>query len=116
MAIDVGASRLIAEGKIKLKNDSQITRFTKTGLEFEDGSTLDADVILFATGYSPASSRTNERGLMDDWIVDMATRAIHTVISLVTLLQIGSSHCGASMPRASAIGYGGIGASRDSTR
>lgn len=38
------------EGKIKLKNDSIIKRYTKTGFEFEDGSTVDADVILFATG------------------------------------------------------------------
>lgn len=48
--IDVGASKLVVEGKIKLKNDSVIKRYTKTGFEFEDGSTVDADVILFATG------------------------------------------------------------------
>ena len=49
--IDVGASQAIIDGKIKLKNDSQISRFTKSGLLFEDGSTLDADVVIFATGY-----------------------------------------------------------------
>lgn len=48
---DVGTSKLMREGKIKLKNDSQIACITKTGLEFENGSTLDADVIIFATGY-----------------------------------------------------------------
>ena len=48
---DVGASQLIAEGKIKLKNDSQIEEFTETGLLFEDGSQLLADVVIFATGY-----------------------------------------------------------------
>ncbi|KAF8261173.1 FAD/NAD(P)-binding domain-containing protein [Lactarius quietus] len=48
---DVGASQLIIDGKIKLKNDSQISRFTKTGLEFTNGSTLDADAVVFATGY-----------------------------------------------------------------
>jgi hypothetical protein len=46
----VGSSQLIADGKVKLKNDSQIVQFTRTGLKFEDGSTFDADVILFATG------------------------------------------------------------------
>jgi len=51
---DVGASQLIIDGKIKLKNDAQIARFTQTGLEFEDGSTLDADVVVFATGYGDA--------------------------------------------------------------
>lgn len=50
--LDVGASQLIIDGKIKLKNDSVIKRYTPTGLEFEDGSTLDADVIMFATGFA----------------------------------------------------------------
>ncbi|KAI0668759.1 FAD/NAD-P-binding domain-containing protein [Trametes maxima] len=50
--LDVGASKLIIDGKIKLKNDSVIKRYTKTGFEFEDGSTVDADVILFATGFA----------------------------------------------------------------
>ncbi|KAI0271306.1 FAD/NAD(P)-binding domain-containing protein [Gloeopeniophorella convolvens] len=51
---DVGASQLIIDGKIKLKNDSQISRFTRKGLEFENGSTLDADAVVFATGYGDA--------------------------------------------------------------
>ena len=48
--LDVGASQMLIAGQIKLKNDSAIKRFTKTGLEFEDGSTVDADVVLYATG------------------------------------------------------------------
>ncbi|EGO00145.1 hypothetical protein SERLA73DRAFT_107137 [Serpula lacrymans var. lacrymans S7.3] len=54
--LDVGASQLIADGKIKLKADSPMSRFTPSGLEFEDGSTIDADVVIFATGYSDARS------------------------------------------------------------
>jgi len=50
LSTDVGASQLIIDGKIKLKNDAQIARFTQNGLEFEDGSTLDADAVVFATG------------------------------------------------------------------
>ncbi|KAH7918208.1 FAD/NAD(P)-binding domain-containing protein [Leucogyrophana mollusca] len=49
--LDVGASQMIIDGKIKLKSDSLLTRFTPSGLEFEDGSKLDADVVLFATGF-----------------------------------------------------------------
>lgn len=48
--IDVGASQLIIDGKIKLKNDSLIERFTKTGIKFDNGSELPADVVVFATG------------------------------------------------------------------
>jgi hypothetical protein len=43
---------MIIDGKIKLKSDGSISRFTQTGLLFEDGSTLDADVVVFATGYA----------------------------------------------------------------
>src|SRR5882757_7679273 len=49
---DVGASQMIIDGKIKLKSDGPISRFTQRGLLFEDGSTLDADVVVFATGYA----------------------------------------------------------------
>jgi len=59
---DVGASQLIIDGKIKLKNDAQISRFTQNGLEFADGSALDADVVVFATGYGDA--RTPLRNIL----------------------------------------------------
>ncbi|KAL4245311.1 FAD/NAD(P)-binding domain-containing protein [Abortiporus biennis] len=52
--LDVGACQLIIDGKIKIKNDSQIDRFTKTGLKFKDGSEVQADVVLYATGFSDA--------------------------------------------------------------
>jgi len=48
---DVGASQMIIDGRIKLKNDSLIERFTKTGIRFEDGSELKCDVVIFATGF-----------------------------------------------------------------
>ncbi|PPR00870.1 hypothetical protein CVT24_000321 [Panaeolus cyanescens] len=47
---DTGASQLIADGKIKLKSTSEISSFSPSGIIFEDGSTLDADVVVFATG------------------------------------------------------------------
>ncbi|CCM06437.1 uncharacterized protein FIBRA_08699 [Fibroporia radiculosa] len=52
--LDVGSCQKIIDGQIKLKNDSQIERFTKTGLLFTDGSELDVDVVLFATGFDGA--------------------------------------------------------------
>ncbi|KAA1476298.1 FAD/NAD-P-binding domain-containing protein [Dentipellis sp. KUC8613] len=50
--LDVGTSKLIADGKIKLKNDAEIEAFTRDGLRFKDGSELSADVVVFATGYA----------------------------------------------------------------
>ncbi|KAK7051188.1 hypothetical protein VNI00_004688 [Paramarasmius palmivorus] len=52
--IDTGGSADIIEGRIKLKNGSQIKEFSETGLVFEDGTSLDADVVVFATGYGDA--------------------------------------------------------------
>lgn len=52
MGVDVGACQKIIDGKIKIKNDSLIERFTKTGIKFQNGSELEADVILYATGYA----------------------------------------------------------------
>jgi hypothetical protein len=49
---------LIADGMIKLKNDSQIKEFTEAGLLFEDNIELLADIVIFATGFvlsSPSS-------------------------------------------------------------
>ncbi|KAM6504081.1 hypothetical protein JOM56_001024 [Amanita muscaria] len=48
--LDTGASQLIIDGKIKLKNDSQLKGFTESGLLFENGSELPADVVVFCTG------------------------------------------------------------------
>lgn len=50
MAVDTGGSQLIAEGKIKLKNDALIESFTETGIKFDNDSELAADVVVFATG------------------------------------------------------------------
>lgn len=49
-APDVGTSKKIIDGRIKLTGESKLAGFTKTGLKFEDGSELQADVVLFATG------------------------------------------------------------------
>ncbi|KAI5480687.1 hypothetical protein MNV49_007614 [Pseudohyphozyma bogoriensis] len=54
--IDVGASKLIADRKIKIKQGKQITKLTKDGVLFEDGVELKADIVVAATGY--ASMRT----------------------------------------------------------
>jgi len=49
--IDVGTSARIVSGEIKVKSGDRIKRFVENGLEFESGDILDADVVVFATGY-----------------------------------------------------------------
>ncbi|KIP03530.1 hypothetical protein PHLGIDRAFT_110740 [Phlebiopsis gigantea 11061_1 CR5-6] len=52
--LDVGACQMLIDGKIKLKNGTHIERFTDKGLKFEDGSEIEADVVIFATGLGDA--------------------------------------------------------------
>jgi putative flavoprotein involved in K+ transport len=48
---NVGCSELIADGKIRLIQASDIKRFTAGGLELGDGSALRVDLVALATGY-----------------------------------------------------------------
>ncbi|CAI6227813.1 unnamed protein product [Periconia digitata] len=66
--IDVGASQLIIDGKIRIKQGQEITRILPHGIEFADGSSLDADEIIFATGYQ--NMRTQARITFGDEVAD----------------------------------------------
>ncbi|BGP54614.1 hypothetical protein JCM8202v2_002201 [Rhodotorula sphaerocarpa] len=50
--IDVGCSRLIADGKVKIKQGVEIEKLTKDGILFQDGVELKADIVILATGYT----------------------------------------------------------------
>lgn len=54
--IDVGASKLVIDGEIKLKR-GDISRVTEKSLVFSDGSEINADLIVFATGYNTLESQ-----------------------------------------------------------
>ncbi|KAJ3784256.1 FAD/NAD-P-binding domain-containing protein [Lentinula aff. detonsa] len=49
--MDVGCADYVISGKIKVKSTSGIRKFTETGLMLEDGTVLEADVVVFATGF-----------------------------------------------------------------
>lgn len=66
--IDVGASQLIVDGKVKVKQGQEISEILPTGLKFADGSVLDADEIVFATGYQ--NMRTQARLIFGDAVAD----------------------------------------------
>ncbi|KAK6987524.1 flavin-containing monooxygenase YUCCA3 [Favolaschia claudopus] len=70
--LDVGASELLISGKIKLKNDSLISGFTERGVRFEDGSDVEADVVVFATGFGDA--RDTIRKVCGDAVGDRCAR------------------------------------------
>jgi putative flavoprotein involved in K+ transport len=58
--IDVGASQLIIDGKIKLA-EGQVAEIVEDGVLLEDGTKLEADLIVYATGY----------GSMNGWAADL---------------------------------------------
>lgn len=64
--IDVGASQLIIDGKIKLKSGSDVARLTKDSVVLKDGSNLKADVVIYATGY----------GSMNGWAADLISQEV----------------------------------------
>ncbi|TFK65980.1 FAD/NAD-P-binding domain-containing protein [Pluteus cervinus] len=49
--IDVGCADLISSGDVKVKQGVEPTSFASSALIFRDGSRLDADIVIFATGY-----------------------------------------------------------------
>ncbi|KAM0715898.1 hypothetical protein Q7P37_008412 [Cladosporium fusiforme] len=66
--INVGASELIASGDIKVKQGQEIEEVLPHGLRFADGSELEADEIIFATGYQ--NMRTQTRTIFGDEVAD----------------------------------------------
>lgn len=66
--IDVGCSQLIVDGKIKVKQGQEIAEVKEHGLLFADGSELEADVIVFATGYQ--NMRGTARKIFGDEVAD----------------------------------------------
>jgi putative flavoprotein involved in K+ transport len=58
--IDIGASQLIIDGKIKLVS-GQVEEIEEDGVRLSDGTHVPADVIVYATGY----------GSMNGWVTDL---------------------------------------------
>ena len=66
--LNIGASELLIEGKIKLKVAVEIERIESRRVIFSDGSALDADIIVLATGYEPPQEGV--RAMFGDEVAD----------------------------------------------
>ena len=64
--IDVGASELVADGKIKLKSGAKVERIKEHSILFGDGTELPADLIVYATGY----------GSMNGWAAQLISKDV----------------------------------------
>jgi putative flavoprotein involved in K+ transport len=60
--IDVGASQLLIDGRVAVKA-GQVDRITPDSVVLEDGTELEADLIVYATGY----------GSMNGWLADLVS-------------------------------------------
>jgi putative flavoprotein involved in K+ transport len=63
--IDVGASQLLIDGRVKVRS-GQITSITRDAVVLDDGTELEADLIVYATGY----------GSMNGWLADLVSPEI----------------------------------------
>jgi putative flavoprotein involved in K+ transport len=63
--IDVGASQLIIDGKVKL-TQGQMKEYAENGVVLADDSKLEADLVVLATGY----------GSMNGWAADLISQDV----------------------------------------
>ena len=61
--IDVGASQLVANGSIKLRSGVSIENINPRSVTLSDGTQLQADLLVYATGY----------GSMNSWLADLVS-------------------------------------------
>jgi putative flavoprotein involved in K+ transport len=64
--IDVGASELVADGKIKLKSGVDVVELKEHSVLLSDGTELEADLVVYATGY----------GSMNGWAADLISHEV----------------------------------------
>jgi Flavin-binding monooxygenase-like len=65
--IDKGCSQLIIDGELKIQR-GEIAEFTETGVYYSDGSTEEADIVVFATGWE--NTREMARPICGDAVTD----------------------------------------------
>jgi putative flavoprotein involved in K+ transport len=64
--IDVGASDLVADGKIKLKSGVDVKELKRRSIVLTDGTELNADLVVYATGY----------GSMNGWAAELISKEV----------------------------------------
>ncbi|EKJ72956.1 hypothetical protein FPSE_06852 [Fusarium pseudograminearum CS3096] len=71
--VDTGGTELLAQGRAGVKAGVEPVAFTGTGLIFSDGSTTDADAVIWCTGYADHDVRNmaveilrGDEGVHDD--------------------------------------------------
>jgi putative flavoprotein involved in K+ transport len=79
--IDVGASDLIADGSIGLKSGIEVSHLTEDAVVLQDGSSLAADLVVYATGY----------GSMNQWAAKLISQDVADKVGKVWGLGSGTT-------------------------
>jgi len=79
--IDIGASQLIIDGKIKHKY-GQVDHLTEDGVVLADGTKLAADLVVYATGF----------GSMNGWVADLVDQETADKVGRVWGLGSGTTN------------------------
>ncbi|KAJ7491155.1 FAD/NAD-P-binding domain-containing protein [Mycena latifolia] len=66
--LDVGCAELIRSGKVKVKQGVELAQFNEDSVVFTDGSSLEADAVIFATSYEGICDTM--RGVFGDSTMD----------------------------------------------
>lgn len=78
--IDVGASELVADGSVHLAHGG-VRELTETSVVLEDGTALEADVVVYATGY----------GSMNGWAAELISQDVADKVGKVWGLGSGTT-------------------------
>jgi putative flavoprotein involved in K+ transport len=78
--IDVGASQMIIDGRIRLVS-GQVDHLTETSVILADGTELPADLVVYATGY----------GSMNGWVADLVSQEVADRVGKVWGLGSGTT-------------------------
>jgi len=79
--IDVGASELVADGRIKLQSGVTVVRLTEHAVVLSNGVELPADLVVYATGY----------GSMNGWAADLIAQEVADKVGKVWGLGSGTT-------------------------
>ncbi|KAI1409052.1 hypothetical protein F5Y13DRAFT_171064 [Hypoxylon sp. FL1857] len=72
--VDVGGTKLIAEGKVAVRGRVEPVGYTKTGLRLSDGSVLDVDAVIWCTGFADKDVRATASELFGTVDPDVANK------------------------------------------
>ena len=89
--IDIGASQLIIDGEIKLAH-GQVTEVVEDGIILDDGTKLEADLIVYATGY----------GSMNGWAADLISQEVADKVGQVLGSWLGYAEGSRTLGRGAA--------------